>query len=164
MTIMKGRTFAIAVLGGLLAATQATAQLVPTPGADGVVHLSRHANPPECLTGTSATPAPSPTASSVPSPEPTQVATPIPAPEPAPAPPPVPARIPVAVPTYSAWSATVGPSANAVQNGAMSGGVGARGAVIAVSARAGADGSTYCRRDGRSKAMIDACLKASANR
>jgi hypothetical protein len=46
----------------------------------------------------------------------------------------------------------------------MSGGVAARGAVVAANARAGADGSTYCRREGRSKAMIDACLKTVANR
>ncbi|WP_408903113.1 hypothetical protein [Methylobacterium radiotolerans] len=149
---LKGRSFAIAVLGGLLAATQATAQLVPTPGPDGIVHLSRHANPPECLTPTAAAPAPAPTASSEPTPAPTPIATP------------VPNRIAVAVPTYSAWSASVGPGVNAVENGTMSGGIGARGALVAVSARAGGDGNSYCRRDGRSNAMIDACLKNFANR
>ena len=73
-------------------------------------------------------------------------------------------RIAVAVPTYSAWSASVGPGVNAVENGTMSGGIGAQGALVAVSARAGGDGNSYCRRDGRSKAMIDACLKNFANR
>ncbi|MGU3404455.1 hypothetical protein [Methylobacterium brachiatum] len=155
---LKGRSFAIAILGGLLAATQATAQLVPTPGPDGIVHLSRHANPPECLTPTAGVPAPTPTASSEPAPTP--IATPVPTPAPAP----VPNRIAVAVPTYSAWSANVGPGANSVENGTMSGGIGARGALVAVSARAGGDGSLYCRRDGRSQAMIDACLKNFANR
>jgi hypothetical protein len=157
---LKGRSFAIAVLGGLLAVTQASAQLVPTPGADGVVHKSRHANPPECLTPTAAAPAPTPTASAEPSPAPTPIATPMPTPAPAP----VPNRIAVAVPTYSPWTASIGPASNAVENGTMSGGIGARGALVAVSARAGADGSSYCRRDGRSKAMIDACLKNFSNR
>jgi hypothetical protein len=157
---LKGRSFAIAVLGGLLVATQATAQLVPTPGPDGIVHKSRHANPPECLTPTAAAPAPAPTASSAPSPDPTPIATPVPTPAPAP----VPNRIAVAVPTYSAWNASVGPGVNAVENGTMSGGIGARGALVAVSARAGGDGNSYCRRDGRSKAMIDACLKNFSGR
>jgi hypothetical protein len=155
MTRVKGRTFAIAILGGLLAATQATAQLVPATGPNGVVNLSRHAGPPLCeRDGTS----PTPTASAEPSPEPTPIAIPTPAPAP------VPNRIAVAVPTYSPWTASIGPASNAVENGTMSGGIGARGALVAVSARAGADGSSYCRRDGRSKAMIDACLKNFSNR
>lgn len=160
---MKGRTLAIAVLGGLLAATHASAGLVPTPSADGVVHLSRPATPADCpiadAAAAAAAAAQAAPASPAPDPvpvQPVQAQTPVA--------PPAPSRTPVAVPTYSAWSATVGPATNAVQNGAMSGGVGARGAVVAASARAGADGSTYCRRDGRSKAMIDACLKAFANR
>ncbi|MGU3656257.1 hypothetical protein [Methylobacterium fujisawaense] len=165
---LKGRSFAIAVLGGLLAATQATAQLVPTPGPDGIVHLSRPAEcAPEAPHAAAAAAAAAPEASAVPEQSQAasaQAAIQTPAAVAAPPPPPVPNRIAVAVPTYSAWSASVGPGVNAVENGTMSGGIGARGALVAVSARAGGDGTSYCRRDGRSKAMIDACLKNFANR
>jgi hypothetical protein len=80
------------------------------------------------------------------------------------APQPVPAGVPVAVPTYSAASSSTGPLGNAVGNGSMSAGVGAGGAMVATSARAGTDRASYCRRDGRSKAMIDACLKVATGR
>lgn len=89
----------------------------------------------------------------------TDIATPAPI-----APEPVPAGVPVAVPTYSAASSSVGPGGNTVGNGSMSAGIGGGGAMVATSARAGTDRESYCRRDGRSKAMVDACLKVATGR
>ncbi len=164
----KRQVFAIALLGVLTSTTSAFAGIVPTPGPDGIVHLSRPAPHVECPPDAAAAAAPAPVEQSAveaPAPAaPMAAQTPIPAAEPeAPF---VPNRVPRAVSTYSASSASTGPGGNAVGNGSMSAGIGARGALVAESARAGAGGDrgSYCRRDGRSKAMIDACLKAIAGR
>lgn len=163
----KRQVFAIALVGVLTSTTSAFAGIVPTPGPDGIVHLSRPAPHVECPPDAAAAASAPAEQSTVEAPAPAApmaAQTPIPAAEPeAPF---VPARVPRAVGTYSASSATTGPGGNAVGNGSMSAGIGARGALVAESARAGAGGDrgSYCRRDGRSKAMIDACLKAIAGR
>lgn len=138
MRSTRARTLAIAIAGGLLATTQCFALCGYKPG------VPRHQSP---------VPAPNYTTTALP--------TPI-APEPAPAP--LPDSVPVAVPTYSASSSSTGPGGNSVGNGSMSAGIGAGGAMVATSARAGTDRGSYCRRSGRSQTMIDACLKLAAGR
>lgn len=140
MRTTRALIHAIAIAGGLLATTQCFALCGYKPGSP----LPRHQ-----------TPVPTYTDAALPTPIATE-ATPVPAP--------VPDRSPVSVPSYAASSATTAPIGNAVGNGSMSGGIGAGGAMVAASARAGNDRSTYCRRSGRSQTMVDACLKLAGAR
>ncbi len=141
MKTTRARTLAIAIAGSLLVTTQCIA-LCMGPG-------QRLGDP--NYTPRHETPAPTYT----------DAATPMPI---APEPTPVPERSRVAVPTYSASSSNTGPGGNTVGSGTMSAGIGAGGAMVAASARAGTDRASYCRRSGRSQTMIDACLKLAASR
>jgi hypothetical protein len=162
----KRLTFVIALLGVATSTASAFAGIVPTPGPDGIVHLSRPAPHVEGPPGSAAAAAEPSERSAAPTQEAPVAAATTPMPISEPATPVVPSRVPRAVPSYSASSITTGPAGNAVGNGSMSAGIGARGALLAESARAGAgsDRGSYCRRDGRSKAMVDACLKTVAGR
>lgn len=134
MMTTRSRSLAVAIAGSLLATTQCFAFCGYKPGSP----LPRHQT-------------------QIPVPTYTDIAVPTPVA-------PMPDSVPTAVPTYSASSSTTGPVGNAVGNGTMSAAVGAGGAMVATSARAGTDRASYCRRGGRSQAVVDACLKLAGGR
>lgn len=89
---------------------------------------------------------------------------PAPTPTPVYTPPPPPQRIPVAVPTYSPYSTTTGPGANAVGGGAGTGSYYNPHTDVAATSRAAVNSGDWCRRSGRSAAAMDACLKSVGSR
>lgn len=80
------------------------------------------------------------------------------------APPPPPERIPVAVPTYAPWTATNGPGSNGVGSGNGTASYNNPYNTLAPSARAALGSGDWCRRSGRSKSVVDACLKSVEGR
>lgn len=112
------------------------------------------------------TPAPTPVAET-PAPAPDETPTPVaqtPAPTPVYTPPPPPQRIPVAVPTYSPWSTTSGPGANAVGGGTGTASYYNPYGNVSPTSRAAVNTGDWCRRSGRSAAAMEACLKTVAGR
>jgi hypothetical protein len=104
------------------------------------------------------TPAPAPEETPAP------VAYDTPAPVPVYTPPPPPQRIPVTVPTYSPWSTTNGPGANAVGGGNGTASYYNPYGNVSPTSRAAVNSGDWCRRNGRSTAAMDACLKSVAGR
>lgn len=83
------------------------------------------------------------------------------APEPVPQPH---VRSPKPVPSYSASNATNGPGVNSVGNGAGTASYANAQVVVAPTQRAATDRAEWCRRGGRSRASMDACLRSVLDR